>query len=262
MKKYIRIYILFIKNSLAILASHRFNLFMSAMGNIAWTVGQVVSLQFIFERVQGFDGWSINDMILLLGLGQLFVYVMFILYFDNHALLQPYIVNGELEKYLTKPVNTKFFLSFENVQIAQILPLFVAVIPLIIIGVRDLRVVSLVDIIFCLLVLLIGMVVFFFMSLTLTGLNFFTDDASSIRDAVMNLTDMSRIPLRFFPSPVQFVFTFFIPLAFVTYYPALILKEPQNMLLIILAELVTLVIFYWISKFVWNKGLKRYTGAA
>lgn len=262
MKKYIRIYILFFKNSLALLASHRFNLLMSALGNIVWTAGQVISLNFIFGKVQDFQGWSINDMILLLGFGQLFVYLMFILYWDNHATVQAKIVAGELETYLTKPINLKFFLSFENVSIAQLIPFIVAVIPLIAIGIRDLRAVGITDIIFCILVLIVGSIIIFFLNLILAGLNFYTDDATSIRDMVMNTTDMSRIPLTFFPGPLQLVFVFFIPLAFVTYYPALILKEPQNMLLILFVEILVLIIFYLISKLVWKKGLERYTGAA
>lgn len=262
MKKYLKILTIFFKNSLAVLASHRFNLIMSALGNIVWTIGQVISLQFIFERIQNFDGWSINDMIFLLGFGQLFVYVMFILYFDNHALLQQIIVMGDLDKYLTKPINLKFFISFENIQIAQIMPLLVAVLPLLIIGSRDLQAINLLNIIFCILVLIIGMVIFYLMSLALTGLNFFTEDATSIRDAVMNTTDISRIPLPFFPTPVQFVFIFFIPLAFVTYYPAVILKEPQNIFLILFIEVLTLAFFYLLSKWIWQIGLKRYSGAA
>jgi len=262
MKKYIKIYILFFKNSMALLASHRFNLLMSALGNIIWTVGQVISLNFIFEKVQDFQGWSINDMILLLGFGQLFVYLMFILYWDNHAMLQAKIVAGEMESYLTKPINLKFFLSFEQVSIAQIIPFIFAVIPLLIIGVRDLRVVGSVDIIFCIIVLILGSLIIFFLNLLLAGLNFYTDDATSIRDMVMNTTDMSRIPLTFFPGSLQLIFVFFIPLAFVTYYPALILKAPQNMILIVVVELLVLLGFYLVSKYVWKYGLKRYTGAA
>ncbi|MBL8014995.1 MAG: ABC-2 family transporter protein [Candidatus Doudnabacteria bacterium] len=262
MIKYLKIYKLFFKNSLALLASHRFNLLMSAIANIVWTFGQIVSLQFLFTRIDSFEGWSINDMVLLLGFGQLFVYIMFVLYFNNHGELQTKILEGELDTLLLKPVSTQFFISFQNVLIAQIIPLFIAVAPLIVIGIRDLRALSVHDVLFSIIVLLIGMIVMYLLSLSLSGLNFFTDNATAIRDMVMNTTDMSRIPLTFFPNPIQLVFVFFIPLAFVTYYPTLILKSPQNMFLILGLEIFTLIVFYFISQFIWKKGLQRYSGVA
>lgn len=262
MRRYFRIYKLFFKNSIALLASHRFNLLMSAFANIVWTFGQIVSLQFLFERIDNFEGWSINDMVLLLGFGQLFVYIMFVMYFNNHADLQNKIIEGELDTLLAKPVSIQFFASFQNVLIAQIIPLFVAVIPLLVIGVRDLRALSIVDVIFATVVLLIGMLTMFFLSLSLAGLNFFTDNANSIRDMVMNTTDMSRIPISFFPTPIQLIFIFVIPLGFVTYYPALILKSPQNMQFVFGIEIFTLIVSYLFSQLIWMKGLKRYSGAA
>jgi len=154
-----------------------------------------------------------------------------------------------------------YFILLKNL-LSQIIPFIFAVIPLLIIGVRDLRVVGSVDIIFCIIVLILGSLFIFFLNLLLAGLNFYTDDATSIRDMVMNTTDMSRIPLTFFPGSLQLIFVFFIPLAFVTYYPALILKAPQNMILIVVVELLVLLGFYLVSKYVWKYGLKRYTGAA
>ncbi|MEP7103771.1 MAG: ABC-2 family transporter protein [Candidatus Dojkabacteria bacterium] len=259
--KYSKIYLIFFKNSVAELGSHRFNLLMSAVGNIVWTFSQVVTLQFLFQRINSFDGWSINDMILLLAFGQIFAYTMFIFYFDNHVELQTKTVLGELDMYLTKPLNLKFFLSFASVSVAQFIPFFVAVLPLLIIGVRDLRAVGLLDIIFCITVFMIGVIAMFFLSLSIAGLNFFTDDASSVRDIVMNSMDLNRIPISILPSPAQFVFIFAIPIAFVTYYPVLILKSSQNMFLIILAGLIVLISFYLLSKIIWNQGLKRYSGA-
>lgn len=253
---------MFFKSSLALLASHRFNLLMSAVANVVWTGGQLITLQFLFEKVESFNGWSINDMILLLGFGQFFVYTMFVVYYNNHIDLQAKIVDGTLDNVLTKPVNAKFFTSFEKVSIAQLFPFLVAVIPLIAIGARDLRALTAGDVMISLLILILGIFIMFFLSLALTSLNFYTDNANGIRDMVTNTTDLGRIPLNYFPSPIQLVFTFAIPLAFVTYYPVLVLKSPQNISLILGVEWLLLVAFVVISHLLWSRGIRRYSGAS
>lgn len=262
MKRYLKIYYLFFKYSLALLASHRFNFIMSAVSNVLWTLGQVISLQFIFERVQEFNGWSISDMLFLLGFGQLYVYTMFIFYQSNHDMIESYIITGDLDRMLTKPINLKFFLSFEGISVLQIIPCFVTVVPLLAIGFSGLQSLSPFDVVFAFIVFIIGAVILFFFSLTLSGINFFTDSAQSLRDTFANLTDSSRIPLTFFPTVIQFTFSFVIPLGFVTFYPTSILKNEQNALSVIIAELIVLAIFILLSKLVWGAGLKRYSGAA
>jgi ABC-2 type transport system permease protein len=261
-KKYIRIYTLFFKQSISLIASHRFNLIMSAVSNILWTAGQVISLQYLFEKVSTFDGWSFSDMLFLLGFGQLYVYTMFITYQSNHDHVEKKIIRGELDRILTRPINLKFFLSFESVSILQIIPCFVTVLPLLTLGFLGLKEVGVTDIIFATITFIVGAIIMFFFSLILAGINFYTDSAQSLRDMFASSTDMSRVPITFYPTGLQLIFIFVMPFAFVTFYPAAILKNIQGVGFVISIEILVLIAMILISKIVWAKGLKRYTGAA
>lgn len=49
--RYIKIYYLYVKQSFMPFMAHRFNLFMSAIANFAWTMGQLVSIRFLFSKL-------------------------------------------------------------------------------------------------------------------------------------------------------------------------------------------------------------------
>ncbi|MDQ7020400.1 MAG: ABC-2 family transporter protein [Candidatus Dojkabacteria bacterium] len=82
-KRYLKLYSLFIKVSIVELMSHRFNLMMSALANIVWTMGQLISLKFLFSKIDTFQGWEFKDMILLLVFSQIYVYLFVIIFFKN-----------------------------------------------------------------------------------------------------------------------------------------------------------------------------------
>lgn len=257
--RYLRIYRLFLVNSFNLLMSHRFNLLMSALANIVWTLGQVMVLQYLTQKISSFANWSLGDLVLLLAVSQIFFYLSFMIYEINFDEFSEKIIKGDLDRYLLKPVNLKFIISFEKVSVAQFIPMLTAVLPLFILAFINKSDANLAMVIPAVFLLAIGITAQYFFSLAITGLSFFFDNAQGMRDIfTKGAADFIRVPLDILPGFLRYSLTFGIPLAFVSFYPTLVIKNNRVDLMIFLLALMVMMIFWCFQKVIWHYGLKHY----
>ncbi len=263
MKRHLRIIKIYFRDGISTLAAYRFNLILSGMANLLWVLGQVYYLNFIFEKVNTFDGWSKTDVILLFGLMQCFVYLMFIFTWESFANFYTKITSGEFDAMLLKPLNSKFMLTFQTISVTQIITGVLTVGPLIGIGLSGIQGITFLGLISAFLLFVIAISMMYFISLLLVSITFFIGDSSSLFELVIGTgAEGVKLPQTIFPTIVQALFTFLIPVAFIAYYPTLILKNIENPLPLILFALLLATIFYFLQKIFWNLGLKRYSGIA
>jgi ABC-2 type transport system permease protein len=70
--------------------------------------------------------------------------------------------------------------------------------------------------------------------------------------------DFAKYPASIFNSVFKAIFTFVIPIAFVAYYPSLVLLQPDEVpLLTWLSPLIGLL-FFFLSYAVWMLGVRKY----
>lgn len=262
-KKYLKIYQLFFKNSLMILITHRFDLIMSGVANIVWTVGQLISIRYLFMKISDFKGWTFGDLVLLLAFGQAFFYISWVIYDNNLQRLPRKIITGDLDKILLKPINIKFFVSFREISIPQIGVMLTTVIPLFIYGLNFQDNLTWYNSLLAILILFLGTVLFYFLSLGVSALAFLFDDITSIKYFLFRSSlNLNRIPLTIFPKFIQYVLTFILPLAFLAFYPTKIIKGELSPYLVINLELGLIYLSYLFSSWMWEIGLKNYTSVS
>jgi ABC-2 type transport system permease protein len=241
--------------------SHRFNFLMGILANTVWTISQLVSLSFLFDKISTFQGWSFPDLILLLAFGQIYVYGSYMIYDINLSNLPKKIISGDFDRMLTKPINIKFLSSFETMAVAQVIPMIVTVAPMLIYGLIGRESLTIKLMLSALGLCLLGLIAFFFLSLALIGLTFFIENAQSLKEFMtQRSTDLSRIPVSFFPKAIQYTLTFVIPLAFVTYYPVLVVQGKSNPWFPTTGAVILTLVFYFLQKWIWKKGLINYSG--
>lgn len=257
--RYIKIYYLYLKQSFMLFMAHRFNLFMSAIANFAWTMGQLVAIRFLFTKLPSVQGWTFNDLVLLLAFGQCAFYTAFVLFESNLAKIGNKIIRGELDIKLVKPVSILFQLSFEDVMVAQIIPIFITVTPLLIYGFSGATKMNTINIFWGAVVLILGIIVKYFSDVIVCGVFFFIN-RTHIYAIYSEFREINRLPPSLFPKWVENVFTFVIPVLFVSYYPLMISKGDFNIVKVIFIE-ICLLLFMMLSSFiVWRKGLREYSG--
>lgn len=257
--RYIKIYWLYFKQSVMVFMSHRFNLIMSAVGNFVWTFGQLISMRFLFSKLPEIQGWSFHDLVVLLAFGQCAVYISFIFFEANLSRIGGKIIKGELDNKLVKPISIMFQLSFEDVLVAQIIPMFITVIPLFIYGFSGVGGISVTNLIMGGVILLLGLIIKYYSLVIVSGL-FFWVDRTHIFSIYAETREFNRVPPSLFPKWIENAFTYIIPVLFVSYYPLIIAKGEASISKVLTMESCVLLFMVLFSVIIWRKGLKRYSG--
>ena len=170
------------------------------------------------------------------------------------------IVGGGLDKYMARPINTLFSILFEQVSIVYFLEQFIASLILITIVItRYSLAVSPFNMILGFLVLFIGVIIYNMVYGAITFLAFWVGKLGVFRNIIFGLSQSKRYPLSIFPDGIRYLLTFFVPIAFISYYPTVIFLGKFKIDLAFITQITLLLIgVSFIFSYVWNKGLKRY----
>ena len=72
--------------------------------------------------------------------------------------------------------------------------------------------------------------------------------------------DYARYPATIFNPVFKFIFTFIIPIAFIAYYPSLVVLRPDEIPILSWLSPVIGIVFFFISYKIWMKGAMSYSG--
>ena len=89
---------------------------------------------------------------------------------------------------------------------------------------------------------------------------FFVDNSFFILDLVHRLREYAKYPITIFSPVFRFIFTFVFPIAFISYYPSLVILRPDNVPLLSWISPFVGVAFFYLSYKFWMFGASRYNG--
>lgn len=170
------------------------------------------------------------------------------------------ILNGDLDKFLVRPINTLFAVLFERVSIVYFLEQFIASILLIgIIFTNFSLTFSLSGFILGSMTLMFGVIIYHLIYGIITFLAFWVGRIGVFRAIIFGLTDAKQYPLTIFPANVRFFLTYLIPTALLSFYPTIMILEKSSVKFTFFMQigvlfLLVILLFQW----VWKKGLERY----
>jgi ABC-2 type transport system permease protein len=72
--------------------------------------------------------------------------------------------------------------------------------------------------------------------------------------------DYAKYPASIFDGIFKIVFTFIIPIAFIAYYPALVILRPDEVPLLSTLSPFIGAFFFWLSYKFWMYGARKYSG--
>ena len=70
--------------------------------------------------------------------------------------------------------------------------------------------------------------------------------------------DFAKYPSSIFSGIFKFLFTFIIPIAFIAYYPSLVILDPDNVPLLSWLSPFIGILFFWLSYKFWMLGVRKY----
>lgn len=261
-KRYVRVWWAFVKSCLAREMSYRTSLYMGLVRNLIWLGMALVNIEILFYHTDAIAGWTKLQMLLLLGLARLAQSLTALVFRSNMFGISSYIMNGQMDYILLKPISSQFTATFRYVRI-HMLPHVLINVGLVAYALKAMgRAPSWGQALAFGVLFAAGLAMLYAFWLSLATLSFWLiRQAPNIAELFDTLYDAAQYPRSIFSDALQFVVTYVVPLAFVTIFPAQALSQGIHWTYaagsIPLASLMLVL-----SSRIWRLGTRSYTSAS
>ena len=258
---YLRLMGLFYKNTLISEMEYRVNFLSNLILSLFWLVWATLSVRVYFNHAESIAGWTYDEMLIVMGLFfTLNGYRQMILE-PNLSRMSEHVRLGTLDYILTKPVNSQFLVSLRHIGVFNwgdpLLGLGLVVVAL----ARMNRVPGPAELGLFVLLLLAAMVLLYSLSLILQTTTIWLVNVERLDAVVMGLLETGRFPVAFYRGWLRVILTAFIPVAFMTTFPAqALLGRLEPWLAVVAVVLATA--FFVAASFFWRFALRHYSGAS
>jgi len=216
----------------------------------------------IYRQVDSIGGWSQGQTTIFLGTFSLLNAINMTVYFFGVIGIPGKIRDGELDHYLTKPVNPLLRITFENINIGSA-PLILLSIGIIVYGLSltGIRINIGTGLLYVFFVLLM-VVLYYDMEVIIRTFPFFFISANGIQwieEAAFDLC--MRVPGVLFKGLFKVLFYFILPYGIMATIPTQILTSSVSWQMMVISIGIVLV-FSVFTQWFWRFGLKHYKSAS
>ncbi|WP_025025830.1 ABC transporter permease [Caldalkalibacillus mannanilyticus] len=224
---------------------------------------QAVSLIFIlvvFQHTPAMAGWSQAEVIFIYGYF-LIPYAIFTTFFNLWDFNDRYIIKGEMDRVLTRPIHNLAQIVLERTQPEA---MFGVITGFIIMGYAA----SQLELSFAwydpfiLLLLVLGSVgVYAGIYVAIASIGFYSDSRTGIAPMIWNIQNYGRYPLDVYNKLIRFVLTWILPFAYVGMYPSAYFLQREAWYVYSMATPLVGIIVFFLGLIIWNFGVRQYRGA-
>jgi len=226
----------------------------------------VAFIWIVLERFHALKGWTLPQVIFLFSLRLIshFPHLFFCMRAKDG--LDGFITGGTLDRFLVRPINPLYHILVSKTHLKSFTDLTVGVILFATAsGMLQIHWTAL-NILFLILIIISGAIIETAVFLMVSVVAFWTMEAGQLKWIVDNLSDtLNQYPLSIYGTLAQFLMTFIIPLAFMSYYPATYFLRITETTLFhpYFAFLTPLAagLFGLIAYRFWKVGINNYQGA-
>jgi ABC-2 type transport system permease protein len=258
---------LYIGQALKSRMEYRADFFVECLAAALQQSSGLLALLFLFNNFHALSDteqhiWSRDEVLFIYGFS-----LVPMAFFDAFAMSfymfsDKYIVQGELDRLLLRPLSSLFQLFMEGISFDFIADLTLGFGLL---GYAWHRVGPAIDVLVLLEFLAMvfgawGVLTGVF--LAMTSISFWSQDRLSFLPPVYNLLNFARYPLNIYRPAIRVLLTFIVPFGFVAFYPSTaFLKSGENFRHYALAVPFAGVFMLALGALTWRAGIRRYSGA-
>lgn len=254
------IFVDYLKTYLKTRLTYRSDFWVEVASDILFLAMNLIFILVIFQHTQLLDGWTREEIIFIYGYFMV-PYGIFYTFFNLWGFAERYIVKGEMDRVLTRPVHNLLQLMLENLDPSSLIS---SLIGLAIMGYAWPSLgVSLhwYDPLVFVLLVAGSVLIYAGIYIALTAISFFSDSPTGILPLMVNIQSYGRYPVTIYNKVLQIVLTWLLPFAFVGFYPAAFFLESEEMLGYALATPAAGAVCFAVGLLVWSIGIRRYRGA-
>lgn len=256
---YLRIYRKILAQDLKSKMNYRADFIISIIGMIVSNLVGFVTFYILFQNFPSINGWTKYEMLFLYGFS-LVALTPVQCFFDNNWNLRFMVRSGDFIKYCFRPVNIFFYFISEVFDVKGLGQLAFGVGTLVYAW-QFLQLNVTVPVIAQLVLYLFAASLFMIAIMNFAAATcFWIQNSGYVMVIMFRFKDYAKYPASIFNKVFRGIFTFFIPIAFIAYYPALTILRPDNVpILSWISPLIGLAFFYASYRF-WMYGARKYSG--
>lgn len=256
---YFKIYCKILAQDLKSKMSYRADFIISTIGMIFTNIAGFISFWILFRSFPEINGWGYHEILFLYGFS-LVSLTPVQCFFDNNWSLRIYVYSGDFIKYCFRPINLFFYYQSEVFDIKGLGQLAFGMGTLIYSWSKLGLPVTLLALVKTAVFLITASLIMIALINASAATCFWLTNSFYVMDLAHKLKDYARYPITIFSPVFRFIFTFIIPIAFIAYYPSLVILRPDEIpILSWLSPLFGCLFFYLSYKF-WMLGAMKYSG--
>jgi len=261
--RYAGIYAALWKNSVTREMMFKGNFLLWIIVELAWFGLQLGFISVLYLHTDAIGTWTKWQVVLLVGTSAFIQQIFQTFFLVNCMNLSELVRNGKLDFLLMMPVNTRFLLSFRQVDLGGFVNAAFAVIVMVFACVKLELTLSIGQILGFGALCFVGICIHYCLMFSLATVSFWTVKAQGIVFGYFNLFNIARMPDEAFPRGGLFrsVFTFVLPVLLISNVPARMLTDRMTnascLLLVGMAIVCALA-----SEWIWRASVKHYTSAS
>jgi ABC-2 type transport system permease protein len=261
MERYARLYLAFAKNSFLNALEYRLSFTVWSIATICYTAVYVASIQIIFNHVQTIGGWRVEQMLVLAATVMIVDGIVESIFGENMNALSGLINRGELDFVLSKPVNTRFYVSTRQfdwdplVQVALGGGVLWYAISLLAEPVTWFGALLYLGMVIC------ACLIAYSLWFIIISVTFFVGRLNNVGHLYYNLIEASRVPTDVFRGALRLGLTFLLPVAFIATVPSQALLGLLSPAFALGAVAMTAGLLI-LSHLFWRLALTKYSSAS
>jgi len=261
LRRYARMFRMFALTELQFEMEYRLN-FLFILVEMCVVVGtSVAAVLVMFSHTETLNGWTLAQMLVLLGVFYLVQGSTSLLFEPSLQRLMEHIRQGTLDYHLLKPANAQFVLSVRHLRLIRtpdvLLGFGVLTVGLVNVGAA----VSALEALLFVVALICGLVLVYSLLLALVTFSFWFVRVENLLTIFWAFTDAGRFPVSIYPAWLRWTLSTVVPIGIAVTVPAEAISGMAGVGSIALVMLAAVLAFSAASAF-WRFGLKSYTGAS
>lgn len=257
---YLSIYCKIVAQDIKSKMSYRADFFISTIGMIATNIAGFISFWIMFTKFPSINGWSYYEMLFLYGFSLIAITPTQCL-LDNNWSLRIYVYEGDFIKYCFRPINLFFYYISEVFDVKGLGQLAFGIGTICYAWSKLALPVTALLVIKLTLFLITASLFMAAMQNAAAATCFWIKNSFFILDLSFKLKDFAKYPITIFSSVFQFVFTFVLPVAFIAYYPSLVILRPTEIPILTWISPLIGAIYFYASYKIWMCGASKYDGS-
>ena len=258
--RYLRLIGIFYKSAILRDLEYRANVITYTLLSLLGGASIVATVAVFFLQTDHIGDWSFHEVLIVLGLFQLFIGLVDTFITPNVQDFTEHIRTGTMDFILTKPLNSQFHASLRKVNIFRGVDVLMGL-GIVLYALSYLPPVP-IDraLLFVVLILCAAAILYSLIMLLITSAFWFVQ-LENITELIFTFYEAGRFPVNIFPVWVRVLLTFIVPIAFITTVPASVLLSRLNGEFVIYSIAIAAILFAASALF-WRFAVRHYSSAS